>query len=274
MALSTKLVAASVNRTAVNAPYAPTAVKRLFETANNLNPRTHKVTAIPAWIAGSRKRLDGSVQSKTFVNVAPVGAINQQRHSSSSAIGGSHTRIVPDFSKYRRPNTGEDAHRAFTYALIGATGVLTAAGTKSFVVDVLSSLAASADTLALAKVEVNLNKIPEGRNATIKWRGKPVFVRHRTADEIASANSVNMAELKDPQPDADRVKKPEWLVMIGVCTHLGCVPVGESGDYGGWYCPCHGSHYDVSGRVRKGPAPVNLEIPEYEFEDDDKLIIG
>ncbi|CAG8650148.1 7293_t:CDS:2, partial [Paraglomus occultum] len=149
MALSTKLVAASVNRTVVNAPYAPTTVRRLFETANNFKPRSHKVTAIPAWIAGSRKRLDGSVQSKTFVN----GAINQQRHSSSSAVGGSHTRIVPDFSKYRRPSTGDDAHRAFTYALIGATGVLTAAGTKSFVVDVLSSLAASADTLALAKVE-------------------------------------------------------------------------------------------------------------------------
>jgi len=274
MVLGTKLVAASANRTVVNAPYAPATVRRLFETANHFNPRNHKVTAIPAWIAGSKKRLDGSVQSKTFVNVAPLGAINQQRHSSSSAIGGSHSTIVPDFSKYRRPNTGEDAHRAFTYALIGATGVLTAAGTKSTVADVLSSLAASADTLAMAKVEVNLNKIPEGRNVTIKWRGKPVFIRHRTPDEIAAADAVSLTELKDPQPDSERVKKPEWLVMIGVCTHLGCVPVGESGDYGGWYCPCHGSHYDVSGRVRKGPAPLNLEIPEYSFEEEDKLIIG
>ena len=94
----------------------------------------------------------------------------------------------------------------------------------------------------------------------IKWQGKPVFIRHRTADEIEEANQVDIKTLRDPQNDADRVKKPEWLIMLGICTHLGCVPIGEAGDFGGWFCPCHGSHYDISGRIRKGPAPLNLKF--------------
>jgi ubiquinol-cytochrome c reductase iron-sulfur subunit len=126
----------------------------------------------------------------------------------------------------------------------------------------------------------------------IKWRGKPVFIRHRTADEIKEAENVKIETLRDPQKDEDRVKKPEWLVMVGmespsptsltpvlisrtgVCTHLGCVPIGEAGDFGGWFCPCHGSHYDISGRARKGPAPLNLEIPAYEFPEENSLVIG
>ena len=135
-------------------------------------------------------------------------------------------------------------------------------------------MSASADVLAQAKVEVDLAAIPEGKNVIIKWRGKPVFIRHRTADEIAEAEKVDWQKLRDPQPDEDRVKKPEWLVMLGVCTHLGCVPIGEAGDFGGWFCPCHGSHYDISGRIRKGPAPLNLEVPSYDFPDDNALVIG
>ncbi|KAG8892510.1 hypothetical protein FRB99_002041, partial [Tulasnella sp. 403] len=113
------------------------------------------------------------------------------------------------------------------------------------------------------------------KNVIIKWRGKPVFIRHRTPDEIEEANGVDVKSLRDPQTDESRVKKPEWLVMLGVCTHLGCVPIGESGDYGGWFCPCHGSHYDISGRIRQGPAPTNLEVPEYSFDEAaNKIIIG
>lgn len=123
----------------------------------------------------------------------------------------------------------------------------------------------------------------------IKWRGKPVLIRHRTADEIQEANDIDWKTLRDPQPDEDRVQKPEWLIMLGmslfyltkyltnvsgVCTHLGCVPIGEAGDFGGWFCPCHGSHYDISGRIRKGPAPLNLEVPQYSFPDEQSLIIG
>ncbi|KAJ3316389.1 hsp70 nucleotide exchange factor fes1 [Gonapodya sp. JEL0774] len=159
--------------------------------------------------------------------------------------------------------------------MVGALGAVTAVGAKASVVDFLSNLSASADVLALAKVEVDLTTIPEGKNAIIKWRGKPIFIRHRTPEEIEEANSVSLSELRHPETDVERIKKPEWLVMIGVCTHLGCVPIGEAGDYKGWFCPCHGSHYDISGRIRKGPAPLNLEVPPYEFVDDDtKVIIG
>ncbi|KAI8877225.1 cytochrome b-c1 complex subunit Rieske [Backusella circina FSU 941] len=184
-----------------------------------------------------------------------------------------NTTQVPDFSKYKKTKNSGEASRNFAYMMIGTTGLITAAGAQATVTDFLANMSASADVLALAKAEVELASIPEGKNVTIKWRGKPVFIRHRTQSEIAEANEVNVSELRDPQQDAERVKDPEWLVMLGVCTHLGCVPIGEAGDYGGWYCPCHGSHYDISGRIRKGPAPLNLEIPEYNFQED-KLIIG
>jgi ubiquinol-cytochrome c reductase iron-sulfur subunit len=134
----------------------------------------------------------------------------------------------------------------------------------------------SADTLALASIEYDLSKVMEGQQATVKWRGKPVFVRHRTAKEIAEAKKDDSADLKDPQTDASRVKpgKDQWLVVVGVCTHLGCVPNFGSGEYGGWFCPCHGSVYDTSGRIRKGPAPLNLEVPDYAFVSDTKVKIG
>ena len=125
-----------------------------------------------------------------------------------------------------------------------------------------------------AAIEVDLSAIPEGSSVTVKWRGKPIFVRHRTPKEIKEAADVTLAQLPDPQADAQRVKKPEWLVVIGVCTHLGCIPLGNQGEYDGWFCPCHGSAYDTSGRIRKGPAPKNLEVPNYAFASDTKLTIG
>lgn len=124
--------------------------------------------------------------------------------------------------------------------MVGSMGLLASAGAKATVTDILSNLSASADVLALAKAEVDISAIPEGKNVTIKWRGKPVFIRHRTASEIEEADKVEMSDLRDPQNDADRFEQREWLVMLGVCTHLGCVPIGEAGDFGGWYCPCHG----------------------------------
>ncbi|OAY69929.1 Cytochrome b-c1 complex subunit Rieske-3, mitochondrial, partial [Ananas comosus] len=103
--------------------------------------------------------------------------------------------------------------------------------------------------------------------------GKPVFIRRRTEEDIKLANTVDLQSLRDPQPDAERVKNPEWLIVVGVCTHLGCIPLPNAGDFGGWFCPCHGSHYDISGRIRKGPAPYNLEVPTYTFVDENKLIV-
>ncbi|KDE08672.1 cytochrome b-c1 complex subunit Rieske [Microbotryum lychnidis-dioicae p1A1 Lamole] len=228
---------------------------------------------IPTWSQKTELKSVGGLVSRASVNASPARPF-QPRFMSTSSKQLAPTTQVPDFTPYTKGTT-ETSGRAYSYFLVGAMGTLTAAGAKSTVADFLTNMSASSDVLALAKVEVDLSAIPEGKNVIIKWRGKPVFIRHRTADEIEEANNVDIKSLRDPQTDADRVKKPEWLVMLGVCTHLGCVPIGEAGDYGGWYCPCHGSHYDISGRARRGPAPLNLEIPEYEFEEgDSKLIIG
>lgn len=167
---------------------------------------------------------------------------------------------------------GDDVvRRDFLYIASAATAAVGAASSLWPFVD---SMNPSADVLALSSTEVDISQVPEGQAITVLWRGKPVFVRHRTKAEIDKARSDDKADLKDPQPDSARVKKPEWLVMVGVCTHLGCVPLGQKGDFGGWFCPCHGSHYDTSGRVRKGPAPKNLDIPQYAFLSDGLIRIG
>uniref|UniRef100_A0A3B3CSV9 Cytochrome b-c1 complex subunit Rieske, mitochondrial n=1 Tax=Oryzias melastigma TaxID=30732 RepID=A0A3B3CSV9_ORYME len=195
-----------------------------------------------------------------------------------------HTDIkIPDFSDYRRPEVldpnkssqeSSEARRAFSYLLTGATTVVGVYAAKTVVTQFVSSMSASADVLAMSKIEIKLGDIPEGKNMTFKWRGKPLFVRHRTEREIAAEEAVNLAELRDPQHDKDRAVNPKWVIVLGVCTHLGCVPISNAGDFGGYYCPCHGSHYDASGRIRKGPAPLNLEVPYYEFPDDDTVVVG
>jgi len=156
---------------------------------------------------------------------------------------------------------------------------LGAIGTASFIWPFLKSMNPAEDTLALGSTEVNIADIEEGQGITVKWRGKPVFIRKRTQEEISEAKAVKLEDLKDPAIDDDRVKKDEWLVLVGICTHLGCVPLGQKitdmkGEYNGWYCPCHGSHYDSSGRIRKGPAPTNLAVPPYSFINDTTIKIG
>lgn len=158
-----------------------------------------------------------------------------------------------------------------------ATGAAAAVGTGATVWPLISQMNPDASTLALASIEVDINAIKPGGSMTVKWRGKPVFIRRRTPAEIKSAEDVKLSDLKDPETDSKRVQKPEWLVLVGVCTHLGCVPLGSEGnrgDFNGWFCPCHGSHYDTSGRIRKGPAPTNLPVPTYTFLSDTKLKIG
>lgn len=174
-----------------------------------------------------------------------------------------------------RPENQLD-RRDFLYL---ATMALTAVGTGIALWPFIDSMNPAADTLALASIDVDLSPVQVGQSITVTWRGKPVFIRHRTEQEIAAAQAVTIDELRDPQSDAERVLRPEWLIIVGICTHLGCVPLGQKatdprGDYNGWFCPCHGSHYDTAGRIRRGPAPTNLEVPTYAFLDDTTIRIG
>ncbi len=176
------------------------------------------------------------------------------------------------------PGHSEDGEtrRDFLYLTAAAMGL---AGTAAVAWPIIDSMNPAADVRALASTEVDLSPIEEGMAITVLWRGNPVFIRHRTAAEIETARSVPLDILPDPETDEARVKKPQWLIMVGVCTHLGCIPKGQrvgeaKGEFDGWFCPCHGSHYDTSGRIRKGPAPRNLDVPPYEFLDDTTIHIG
>jgi ubiquinol-cytochrome c reductase iron-sulfur subunit len=172
----------------------------------------------------------------------------------------------------------QDSATRRDFLQIAATAVM-GVGAAVAVWPLIDSMNAAKDTLALSTTEVDLAPVQLGQRLTVKWRGSPVFIDHRTEAEIKAADAVDLATLKDPQPDAERAKKREWLIMVGVCTHLGCVPLGQNptdprGEYGGWFCPCHGSQYDTSGRIRRGPAPRNLEVPIYQFLTDTTVKIG
>ncbi|KAF9787584.1 hypothetical protein SFRURICE_001636 [Spodoptera frugiperda] len=194
--------------------------------------------------------------------------------------GPSHVRFAhtdigyPDFSAYRRKETQEptakaaenvDGRQSFTYLIAGAGGVAGAYAAKSIVTHFVSSMAAAADVLALAKIEIKLSEIPEGKSVTFKWREPKT--RFQPSRPYPWTPCVTLSTTNQ------RTQNPKWLVVIGVCTHLGCVPVANAGDFGGYYCPCHGSHYDASGRIRKGPAPLNLEVPPHSFVDEGLLVV-
>ena len=185
-----------------------------------------------------------------------------------------HTKIPAD----DQDTVQEPPKRDFLYLTAAAFG---AVGAGSVLWPFIDQMNPAADTLALASTEVDLSPIEEGQAITVMWRGKPVFIRHRTPKEVEEARKVDVSALRDPQSDAERVKEGQekWLVMVGICTHLGCVPLGQKdsdvkGEYGGWFCPCHGSHYDHSGRIRKGPAPTNMAVPDYEFIKENVIKIG
>jgi ubiquinol-cytochrome c reductase iron-sulfur subunit len=156
---------------------------------------------------------------------------------------------------------------AYTAAGIGATCAI---------LPFIDSMNPAKDVAALASVEVDISNIKPGEEKKVMWRGKPIFIKRRTPEEIKAAQDVDISQLRDPQKDSDRVKpgKEEWLITIGICTHLGCIPIVGEGEFKGWFCPCHGSQYDTSARIRKGPAPKNLEIPPYEFVSNNLIKIG
>jgi ubiquinol-cytochrome c reductase iron-sulfur subunit len=177
----------------------------------------------------------------------------------------SHDNSTPDPTKTTRRD----------FMTLTASGVA-AVGTACAAWPLIDALNPSADVLALSSIEVDISSVQPGHTMTVKWRGKPVFIRNRTQEEVKEAVETPLSELIDPQADSARVKAghEKWLVTVGICTHLGCVPLSNKGDYEGWFCPCHGSHYDTSGRIRKGPAPLNLAVPPYEFISDTKIRIG
>jgi len=178
-------------------------------------------------------------------------------------------------SEDKAPEDGE-TRRDFLQMSGAAMG---AVGAACFAAPLVNSLNPAKDTLALATIEVDISDLKPGQSKTEMWQGKPVFIKHRTPEQIAQAEKDDDAALIDPQDDEARVEKPQWLVVVGICTHLGCIPSGQKmteahGDFNGWFCPCHGSHYDTSGRIRKGPAPKNLAVPPYEFVSDTLIKIG
>lgn len=164
--------------------------------------------------------------------------------------------------------------RDFLYIATGAVGAI---GAAAVAVPLISQMNPDASTIAAgAPIEVDLTPIAEGQVIKVFWRGKPIFVNHRTKKEIEEAQNVDLAKLPDPEPDSARVKEghANFQVLIGICTHLGCIPIAHAGEYNGYFCPCHGSVYDTSGRIRQGPAPTNLALPPYQFVSDTKIRIG
>ena len=173
---------------------------------------------------------------------------------------------MSDTKKRKKKN-----RRSFIHQVSGTMGVVAVAAAGWPLVDQMNP---SKDVEALSKIEVDLSGLSEGDSKTVLWRGKPLFIKHRSQDEINEASNVQLSELLDPEKDEDRAINPRYLVLVGICTHLGCVPASDKGDYKGWFCPCHGSHYDTSGRIRKGPAPLNMEVPKYEFVNANTIKIG
>ena len=188
-------------------------------------------------------------------------------------FGGLETLFRAGIDTVASEATTDTTKRDFLFVATGAVGAVAVAGAVWPLIDQMNP---DASVLALASIEYDLSSIEVGQSVTIKWRGLPVFIRHRTQAEIDEARAVPLSELKDPATDEERTKPghEQWLIMIANCTHLGCVPVGEAGDFDGWFCPCHGSHYDTAGRIRKGPAPANLVLPDYEFVSDTLVQIG
>jgi ubiquinol-cytochrome c reductase iron-sulfur subunit len=177
----------------------------------------------------------------------------------------------------RIDKVNEPERRAFAYLMLTTVRFAYASAARLLVVKLVASLSISASAAALATADFDLSAVEFGETITVKWRGKPIFIRRRKPEEVEEVRAVPMNHLRDQEMDEDRVLNPEWIIVLAICPHLGCVPVSNAGEYNGWFCPCHGSHYDISGRIRKGPAPLNLEVPPYQFMDEPtchNLLIG
>jgi ubiquinol-cytochrome c reductase iron-sulfur subunit len=192
---------------------------------------------------------------------------------------GEHEGNMADSSASTAHGHPADGTKRDLLELVAGAGAAMLAG--GIGVALISSMNPSKDVLAVSSVEIDLTPIQTGSGITVMWQGKPIFIRHRTDKEITEARTVDLGDLRDPQTDQSRIKAghDQWIILIGICTHLGCIPLGNKptdmrGEWGGWFCPCHGSQYDTSGRIRKGPAPLDLFVPPYAFESDTKIKIG
>merc|ERR1712048_123534 len=210
--------------------------------------------------------------ARSASHVAPPSKIESKSADGLLMPMASPKEIWPEYNG--TPNQGDPTKRAFNYFVMAGARFVGAASARLVVLKALSQMLPAADVKALASLELDISDISEGSTVCVKWRGKPTFVKHRTDAEIETEAAVNISELRDPQTDAERFSNPKWAVCLGVCTHLGCVPLPGEGEYGGWFCPCHGSHYDASGRIRLGPAPLNLEVPQHKIEGDLLVVIG
>ncbi|MFH4974676.1 hypothetical protein AB6A40_001385 [Gnathostoma spinigerum] len=242
------------------------------------------IVAIPIATPQTMDSLQRLAVSSTGQGMLQSLLLSKKKGITVSSRRFAHTNVrFPNFDKYRVGDTrsgseavlgGIDSNRFVPSAIYyGVGGVISLLAAKEVVQTVVTYKAMAADQKALASIEIKMDDIPEGQTKTFEWRGKPIFVKHRTDSEIAREKAVQLSELRHPEHDDERVQKDEWSIVIGVCTHLGCVPIAGAGDYGGYYCPCHGSHYDGSGRIRKGPAPLNLHVPAYNFRDD-VIVVG
>merc|ERR1712110_871375 len=219
--------------------------------------------------------------SRSVARVLPRASIVSSRAA--------HTdKVFPNLEYYRKKQsknpvvTPTEWHAAETdriknaqgsaYMVTGSIAAVTMFSAGNLVYKLVNTLRPTKSVKALASIEVEIGDIPIGKTCMFKWRGKPIFIKHRDEEEIAREAAVDVATLRDPQSDTDRFINPEWLVCVGICTHLGCIPIANAGNYNGYFCPCHGSHYDGSGRIRQGPAPLNLEVPPLAFNGDSSVV--
>lgn len=217
-------------------PYTTTAAVRAFAASGSAVPAASKVSGLP--------------------EIDQLGSVDD------------------GFFADRVDKVAEPDRRAFTYFMLSGARFAYASAARLLVVKLVGSMSASAEVLALAFSEFDLSQLEVGTAVTVKWRGKPIFIRKRSQAEIEREEAVPMAHLRDQETDQERAINPEFIVVIGICPHLGCVPLCDQGEFNGWFCPCHGSHYDLSGRIRKGPAPLNLEVPPYKYLSEHMILMG
>jgi ubiquinol-cytochrome c reductase iron-sulfur subunit len=237
----------------------------------------HQMLSVPSSSFDMKNQMSWGLDFQTFatsaVNTSKTSMAEKDSVCNEISMAPTH-KITYDEQHHARLPAGSGDGPPYAYFVLAGKRFLTLTIARTILVGLLMTMSPSAATLAVATVEVDISNLNEGEMMTVKWRGKPVFVKHRTDEEIAKEVNTPMSMLVDPQEDVDRAVDPKYLIVVGICTHLGCVPIAGAGDYHGWFCPCHGSHYDGSGRIRKGPAPYNLEVPQYRFAEGNKLILG